>query len=56
MIEITKVQFNKFVKLQNSGIINMNEVARGSFLIKESHDVYKNIILNYAKLKKKYND
>lgn len=29
---ITKLQFDKFVKLRNSGIINMTDIRRGSSL------------------------
>lgn len=45
---ITKLQFDKFVKLRNSGIINMTDIRRGSSLIHESEDVYETIMWNFT--------
>jgi hypothetical protein len=50
-MNITKEQFDKFLTLQNSGIINMTDIVMGSKLIKE---VYKEIMFNYSKLKKEF--
>lgn len=54
MDNITKEQFDKFIRLQKSGVINMTDIVRGSSLIKESEDVYETIMFNYSKLKLKY--
>lgn len=54
MTEITKQQFEKFVKLQQSGSINMTDIVTGSKLIRESEDVYEEILFNYTELKKKF--
>lgn len=54
MDEITKIQFEKFIKLQKSGIINMTDIVRGSKLIKESEDVYETIMWNYEELKEQF--
>ena len=56
MDNITKEQFDKFVRLQKSGAINMTDIVNGSSLIKESEDVYKTIMFNYSELKQKYYD
>lgn len=52
--EITKEQFFKFVKLRNSGIINMTDIRRGSSLIHESEDVYETIMWNFTYLAQKF--
>lgn len=54
MENITKEQFDKFVKLQKSGVINMIDITKGSKLIKESKDIYETIIWNYKKLENKF--
>lgn len=51
---ITKLQFGKFVKLRNSGIINMTDICRGSSLIRESEDVYETIMWNFTYLAQKF--
>ena len=56
MDNITKEQFDKFVRLQKSGAINMTDIVNGSSLIKESEDVYETIMFNYSELKQKYYD
>jgi hypothetical protein len=53
-MNITKEQFDKFLTLQNSGIINMTDIVMGSKLIKETQEVYKEIMFNYSKLKKEF--
>lgn len=54
MDDITKEQFEKFLKLQSSGAINMTDIVRGAELIKESEDVYETILWNYKELKLKF--
>lgn len=54
MDNITKEQFSKFIKLQNLGFINMTDIVKGSKLIKESEEVYEDILWNYSKLKEKF--
>jgi hypothetical protein len=51
---IAKLQFDKFVKLRNSGIINMIDIRRGSSLIHESEDVYETIMRNFTYLAQKF--
>ena len=51
---IAKLQFDKFVKLRNSGIINMIDIRRGSSLIHESEDVYETIMQNFTYLAQKF--
>lgn len=51
---ITKLQFDKFVKLRRSGIINMTDICRGSLLIHESEDVYETIMWNFTYLAQKF--
>ena len=51
---ISKLQFDKFVKLRNSGIINMIDIRRGSSLIHESEDVYETIMRNFTYLAQKF--
>lgn len=54
MEEITRVQFEKFVKLRRTGMINMTDIVQGSKLIRESEDVYETIMWNYKELEEKY--
>lgn len=51
---ITKLQFDKFVKLRNSGIINMTDICRGAILIHEPEEVYETIMWNFSYLKQKF--
>ena len=54
MEEITRVQFEKFVKLRRTGMINMTDIVQGSKLIRESEDVYETIMWNYEELEEKF--
>lgn len=54
MEKITKEQWNAYRALQEVGVINMLDVKHGSKLTNMSEEDYKTIILNYAELKKKY--
>lgn len=51
---ITKLQFDKFVKLRNKGTINMNDIRRGAILIHEPEEVYETIMWNFSYLKQKF--
>ena len=52
--EITKYQWKKYRKVQRMGIINMNDIRTGAFLIGETQEVYETIINNYSYLREKY--
>lgn len=54
MNNISKELFNKFLKLQRSGIMNMTDIERGAKLIKCTEDQYETIIWNYTDLKNKF--
>ena len=53
-MEITKQQFDKFISLRNSGVINMTDIVRGARLIRESEDVYEEILFNFDELNNKF--
>jgi len=53
-MEITKEQFDKFIKLQKSGVINMSDIVKGAKLINEPEYIYENILFNYGEIRKKY--
>lgn len=53
-MKVTKEQFQKFVRLQNSGKINMIDIVRGAILIKESEEIYETILWNYTNLELKF--
>ena len=53
-LEITEKKFKRFLKLQYSGIINMNDVQTGCCITRLTEDEYLNIIFNYKDLVKKY--
>lgn len=53
MNNISKELFDKFLKLQRSGIMNMTDIERGAKLIKCT-DQYETIIWNYTDLKNKF--
>ena len=52
--KITKYQWKKYLQVQRSGIINMNDIRKGAFLIRETQEVYETIIYNYSYLREKY--
>lgn len=49
---ITKEKFKKFVKLRDEGIINMNDISRGTAITGLTPIEYKDIINNF----KQYSD
>ena len=51
---ITKEQFDKFIRLRRAGIINMTDIVHGAMIIEESEDVYETILWNFKYLRKKY--
>lgn len=46
-MKATKEQFLRFRKLQNSGVINMNDITNGCKLSGLAQDVYEDIMHNY---------
>ena len=52
--EITKTQFKKFLRLRDSGIINMNQVTTGAGLSGLSVEVYMAIIRDFSYLYDKF--
>ena len=52
--KITKYQWKKYLQVQRSGIINMNDKRTGAFLIRETQEVYETIFNNYSYLREKY--
>lgn len=54
MNNISKELFDKFLKLQRSGIMNMTDIERGAKLISCTEDQYETIIWNYTDLKNKF--
>lgn len=44
---ITKKKFDKFVKLRDEGIINMNDISRGTAITGLTPLEYKDIIKNF---------
>lgn len=52
--KITKYQWKKYLQVQRSGIINMNDIRTGAFLIRETQEVYETIVNNYSYLRDKY--
>lgn len=52
--KITKYQWKKYLQVQRSGIINMNDKRTGAFLIRETLEVYETIFNNYSYLREKY--
>ena len=52
--KITKYQWKKYLRVQISGIINMNDKRKGAFLMGETLEVYETIVNNYSYLRDKY--
>lgn len=52
--EITKTQFKKFLKLRDSGIINMCQITTGAGLSGLSVEVYTAIMQNFSYLYDKF--
>lgn len=53
-MKATKEQFQHFRNLQNSGIINMNDITNGCKLSGLPQDVYEDIMWNYRKYSEQY--
>lgn len=51
---ITKELFDKYLKLQRSGIMNMTDIERGARILRCTHDEYETILWNYTTLKNKF--
>ena len=53
--QITKAQFDKYLKLRASGRMNMTDIVAGAKHIKETEEVYETILFNFTELKTKFN-
>lgn len=53
-MEITKEKFLNFIRVQNSGIINMTDIVQGAKLSHLTEDEYEEIMWNYTTYKNKY--
>ena len=53
-IMITKEKFLAYVRVQNSGLINMTDIDRGTKLSHLTEDEYMDIIWNYTKYRKQF--
>lgn len=51
---ITKEQLDRYLKLRDTGIINMLDICRGAMLICEPIAVYRTIVINFSELYNKY--
>lgn len=51
---ITKEKFLAYVRVQNSGLINMTDIDRGTKLSHLTEDEYMDIIWNYSKYRKQF--
>lgn len=54
MIMITKEKFLAYVRVQNSGVINMLDVETGTHLSGLTKDEYWEIINNYSKYRSEF--
>lgn len=54
MENITKELFDKFLRLQRSGRMNMTDIVQGARILKCTEDEYETIIWNYTELKDKF--
>lgn len=52
--DITKEQFDRYLRLRDIGLINMLDVCRGTDLICEPIDVYITIVHNFSELYNKF--
>lgn len=48
--DITKEQFDRYLRLRDIGLINMLDVCRGADLICEPIEVYRTIVYNFSEL------
>lgn len=51
---ITKEQFDRYLRLQSMGTINMLDICRGAMLICEPIEVYQTMVWNFSKLYNKF--
>jgi hypothetical protein len=54
MDTITKELFDKYLKLQRSGIMNMTDIEQGARILRCTQDEYETIFWNYTALKNKF--
>jgi hypothetical protein len=54
MDTITKELFDKYLKLQRSGIMNMTDIEQGARILRCTQDEYETILWNYTNLKNKF--
>ena len=54
MDTITKELFDKYLKLQRSGIMNMTDIEQGARILRCTEDEYEVILWNYTTLKNKF--
>lgn len=52
--DITKEQFDRYLRLRDTGLINMLDVCRGADLICEPIEVYRTIVHNFSELYNKF--
>ena len=52
--DITKEQFDRYLRLRDTRLINMLDICRGADLICEPIDVYKTIVYNFSTLYNKF--
>lgn len=53
-MEITKETFAKFIRVQQSGVINMTDIVTGAKLARITEEEYEHILWNYSELKNKF--
>lgn len=53
---ITKTKFKKFVKLRDEGVINMNDISRGTAITGLTPAEYKDIMTNFKQYSDLYED
>ena len=54
--DITAEQFDAYIRLRDSGAINMFDAKLGAQLIGESEEVYRTIMLNFSYLRNKFDE
>ena len=52
--DITKEQFDRYLRLRDIGLINMLDVCIGADLICEPIEVYRTIVYNFSELYNKF--
>jgi hypothetical protein len=53
-MEITKETFARFLKVQQSGMINMTDIVTGAKLARITEQEYEYILWNYSELRDKF--